>query len=88
MYINERVTQILGCGGLLYVDKVRGIENVLNCSSNSRSAVFIDPSNYCDQVREILDNYQYYEPIKERGLELAKNKFTWDNWANTVSSNI
>jgi len=88
MYINERVTQILGCGGLLYMDKVRGIEKVLNCSSNYQTAIFIDPLNYCEQVKEILCNYKYYEDIKKGGLVLAKDRFTWDHWANVVSEKI
>jgi spore maturation protein CgeB len=88
LYINERVTQILGSKGLLLVDKVRGIEEVLEQTEEQPKAVVMKHDEYVDQIKHILSNYDDYKEIKERGYEKAMRSFTWDNWANTVGASI
>ena len=88
MYINERVTQILGSQGLLLVDHVKGIEKVLE---PNQECIIMDMRSIdlmADQIKNILDNYSEYEYIKEKGYQKALEKLTWDSWANTILSNI
>ena len=78
MYINERVTQILGSGGLLYVDKTRNMDKLLT----DKECVLIDKNNFVQQVQDILNNYEQYQEIKSKGYEKAMKTFTWDVWAD------
>lgn len=81
-YLNERVIDILGSGGLLLVDKTNGIEEVIG-----GACIFIDKRNYIDQIVSILNNYDNYSNIKQFGYELGKN-YTWDKWASCIYNNI
>ena len=84
-YINERVTQILGSKGLLYVDYVNGMQNVLNLE---KECVLINPVDIGNQVKYILENYDKYTEIKELGYQKAISNFTWDNWADIMCKKI
>jgi len=89
MYINERVTQILGSGGLLMVDYVNGIDKVLwGDDVSKKSAIIIDPMGFSNQIKDILGNYEKFEEIKKNGYEKAMNCFTWDNWAKIIIDKI
>lgn len=87
-YINERVTQILGSGGLLYVDNVNGIGKVLDIENECVIMDNQDKYSYIDQIKNILSNYKDYEKIRENGNKKALESFTWDNWAKTISENL
>jgi len=84
-YINERVTQILGSKGLLYVDFVYGLETVLEVQ---KECCLIKPKEITNQIKDILNNYDKYKEIINQGHEKAINNFTWDNWADIISKNI
>lgn len=84
MYINERVAQVMGSGGLLLVDKVNGIEKLIP----DGCCVYMDTNDLPGQIRGILDNYENYGDIKNRGHEFAKSRLSWDNWAETVLAGI
>ena len=80
-YLNERALLILGSGGLLYVDKVDGIETILEPSVD---CVIIDKDNYLEQIRTILNNYDDYYMVRYNGH--AKSiEYTWDKWANKIN---
>ena len=83
-YLNERTILILGSGGLLYIDKVDGIETILESNIN---CVIIDKNNYLMQIRNILDNYDKYYAIRHNG-HIKSKEFTWDKWALNVASQI
>lgn len=86
-YINERVTQILGSGGLLLVDNVSGIRDMF---SNAECLVMdsLRKEDITNQVKNIIENYAQYEDVKKRGYEKAKRELTWNNWAEKVINNI
>ena len=85
LYINERVTQVLGSGGLLMVDYVNGIEQVLwDNDIEKKSAIIIDPMRFANQIKDVLDNYEDFEEMKKNGYEKAMDCLTWDNWAEII----
>lgn len=90
-YFNERVGTILSSGGLLFCDKVDGIDKVL---TNEENCIFIDPNNYVNQVKDILANYDIndnnnkYEIIKQNGIKIAKLKFSPSKWTQFIDSKI
>ena len=53
-YCNERVGTILSSGGLLFCDKVNGINEIL---TDGYDCILIDPENYISQIKNILNNY-------------------------------
>jgi len=80
-YINERCILIAGCGGLLYVDPVKGIEEIFQ---NNVNCVHIDKNNYLSQISSILHNYSKYYKIRHNIYNTSKN-FTYDKWAEKIS---
>lgn len=81
-YLNERSIDILGSGGLLFIDKPTDIESVLeNC------CVFINKENYIEQIVDILKNYENYNIIKQNAYEKSK-LYTWDKWASFICENV
>lgn len=84
MYINERVSQILGSGGLLLVDKVNGIDKLLP----ENSCVYFDSKSWPHQIKEILNNYDKYEETKKIGYDFAIKNLSWDCWADKIISGI
>lgn len=85
LYCNERVATILHSGGLLFVDKVDGIENIL---TDKHDCVFIDPNNYIEQIKDILSNYNNYKGIKENAVITANKKFNVETWAKKIDMEI
>jgi hypothetical protein len=81
-YLNERTWMILGSGGLLYIDKIKGIhEN--NILEDNKDCVIIDKENYIEQIRKILDNYNDYYRIRHYGF-MKSHDHTWDKWAEFI----
>jgi len=85
MYINERVCQILGSGGLLFIDNVAGLDKIID---RKTECVVIDETNILAQIHSILDNYAYYEVVKKYGRQHALATMTWDGWADIVHQGI
>jgi len=88
MYINERVSQILGSGGLLLVDNVEGIENVLDINSECFVYDKKDVKTVIDKIKEILLNEERAKEVSNNGYKKAICNFTWDNWARNVMKGI
>lgn len=88
-YINERVCQILGSGGLLYIDNVGGLSELLDTSSD---CIIIDENNYCDQLNTILDTYKnnpdHITSIRAAGYDIALNSLQWKNWADVIITHL
>lgn len=85
MYTNERVSQILGCSGLLYMEHINGIEEVL---IPGEDFVVIDCDNIMGQIKDILNNYDDYQIVKENGYKKGMQFFQWSRWADIVYWNL
>lgn len=83
-YINERVFLVLACGGLLLVDPVKGIDQNFK---DGESCVYLDKDNYLQQVKDILDNYDNYQQIKESGYNIVQ-QFNYDEWAKFIHNKL
>ena len=84
-YCNERVGTILSSGGLLFCDKVDGIETIL---TDGFDCILIDEKNYIKQIKDILSNYSMYEKIKLNAIQTAKNKFSPKKWSEFIDNKI
>lgn len=82
-YLNERTFMILGSGGLLYVDPVYGIHDVVK----QNECVIID-KDYINQIVNILDNYDDYYIIRHNGYKRAIKEHTWLDWAAFIKNKI
>lgn len=83
-YLNERVFLVMGSGGLLLVDPLPGVEDIL---INGINCIFINQAKICQQIKSIIDNYAHYQKIKQNAYETAKN-YTWDDWAMRLEEKL
>jgi hypothetical protein len=83
-YLNERVFMIMGSGGLLMVDPVPGVDDIL---VNGENCMMMNQNRIVRQIKSILSNYQYYHRIKQNGYTTAK-KYTWDDWGMRIEEKI
>jgi len=84
MYINERVSLILGSSGLLYVDNIKDL-----FVQNNKECIIIDQKDYLNQITQILQNYDDMYLIRYNGHQKSKS-LTWSKWSDIISkySNI
>ncbi|QKF94561.1 hypothetical protein QKU48_gp1103 [Fadolivirus algeromassiliense] len=83
-YLNERAILILGSGGLLYVDRVDGLDQLIEVN---KECVIIDKNNYIQQIRYILDNYDKYYLVRHNGNNKSR-LLTWNIWASKIHNCI
>lgn len=83
-YLNERTVLILASGGLLYIDKINELEQVLDINNE---CIVIDKNDYIQQITNILHNYEKYYIFRSNG-RLRVKKLTWDDWATFIYENI
>lgn len=83
-YVNQRVTEVLASGGLLLVDD--SAEGPLTDMEDCVILRDLEPDAIVAKVKEILENYEYYEPIRKRGLELVQRAFSSRELALRVAS--
>jgi hypothetical protein len=76
-YLNERIFLILASGGLLLVDPIPGVDDIL---VNGYNCIFIEENKIVSQIKHILKNNAYYDKIRLNAYKTAK-KYTWDDWA-------
>jgi glycosyltransferase involved in cell wall biosynthesis len=74
LYLNERFTTVLGSGGFMLTDRVRGIEELLE--EQPGFVVYDDLEDLKDKVRFYLRNDTPRRAITRAGLALAKSRFT------------
>jgi len=84
-YINERTCQILGSKGLLYISNQKDLDQLLDPSLH---CVVINEADHVNQIKEILNNYDSYEAIKQKGYEHALSHMKWDHWGQTLTEGI
>ena len=80
-YINERCVLITGSGGLLFVDDVKGIEDVF---VPDNECVIIKKDGYINQIKDLLKDKKRCEEIKENGQLKSLNNYTWSHWAKKI----
>lgn len=85
-YFNERTFTILGSGGLLLIDNIPGLSKILTPGVNCVALNDSDPKKICDQMYDILINYDKYYSIRKAGIETANRFFTYDIWTDAVLS--
>lgn len=83
-YLNERVITVMGSGGLLYVDKVDGFDQIITPNTE---CIIIDKEQYLNQIVNILENYNNYYIVRYNAYQKSK-LFTWDVWANNMVKNL
>lgn len=83
-YLNERVFLILGSGGLLLIDPLPGVEDIL---VNGENCLMIDQTRILRQIKLILSNYEYYHKVKQNAYKTASS-YTWDEWGMRVEEKI
>lgn len=83
-YLNERVFLIMASGGLLLIDPVPGVDNVL---VNGVNCVMINQNRICSQIKSILENYPHYEKVKHKAYESVQN-YTWDDWGYRLEEKL
>ncbi|CAH6421086.1 Hypothetical protein KVN_LOCUS128 [uncultured virus] len=84
LFISDTVFKIIGCGGLLLVDKQKNINEIFTDKIN---CIFLDEKNYLNQIDEILTNYEKYNIIKQNGFNLSK-KYTLELWLQKIIISI
>ena len=82
-YLNERSILILGSGGLLYVDPVKGIDQILDTHNE---CVILKKDHIIEQITSILSNYDDYYKVRYNGY-LKSKMYTWDQWAKNLYDN-
>lgn len=84
-YINERTCQIMGSGGLLLIDDINRLDELMD---RYKDCVILNEVNPVQQIRYILDNYDNYTQVRKNGYEHAMKNLTWDTWAEIVNGGI
>lgn len=87
-YLNERVFTILGSKGLLLTDKMKGMRRHLIADVDCVVMENGDPQAICDQVYDIITNYDRYEKIRENGHRKALNNYTYQHMGNTIIDGV
>ena len=76
-YFNERTFQILGCQGLLFMDRVPGAETVFQ---ENKHVVFYDSlENLYNKCKYYLGNPEEGKEIANSGYEEVLKNHTWDH---------
>jgi hypothetical protein len=86
-YFNERFILILASGGLLYVDKPKGIEDTIDIENE---CIIIDKDLYIKQIKNILDNYEKnnkYMEIREKGMKRSEG-WRWEEWGRNIINRL
>lgn len=83
-YLNERAILIAGSGGLLYIDPIKGLDEIFAINVD---CVTINKDDFMNQIVDILNNYDQYYDIRYNIYKKSK-MYTWDNWAQNIHNNF
>lgn len=78
--INDTVMTILGTGSILFIDKIKDINNIL---TNNVNCIMMEKDNYVDQIDEVLNKYSSYDFMKENAVNISF-KYTWEIWTKQI----
>lgn len=83
-YLNERTVMIIGSGGLLLIDDIYGLDQLID---KNNDCVILHKDNYINQIVNILDNYDEYID-KRINIYKKRDQFTWKKWAQVINIEI
>jgi len=73
-YLSRRDILVIGSGGLLLTDKVKGIEKM-----SGGCVAFEGINDLGNKIKDILVDYKKYEHVKQKGHSFSE-MFTWSKW--------
>jgi len=88
LYLNERVGQILGSGGLLMIDPVNGVEEIFKVGEECMVLDCNSDDDLKNQITDILERDDHYDTVRENGRRKGLEMMTWAVWANTILNNV
>ncbi len=74
LYLNERFTNVLGCGGFMLVDAVAGLESLQD--GGEAFVIYRSLEDLQEKVRYFLAHETERRAIADRGLALARGMFS------------
>ena len=77
---NKQLFSMLGSGGIVFIDKVKDIEKIVE---HQKNCIIMEKDNYIKQIDTILQNYEKYKYIKNNAVVLANN-YNWDIWVKKI----
>lgn len=86
LYLNERTFMILGSGGLLFIDNVAGLNEILDVN-NECIVLNKDKDSYVEQIVNVLQTYDKFYYMRHKGYNKSK-MYTWDMWASFILSKL
>lgn len=81
-YSSDRMFRILGSGAFCLTHRFPDIEK--DFKIGEEVVVFDSLEDLCNKIRYYLSNEKEREIIAMRGCALARNKYTWDNFAENL----
>lgn len=81
-YSSDRMFRILGSGAFCLTHRFPDIEK--DFKIDEEVVVFDSLEDLCNKIRYYLANEKEREIIAMRGCALARNKYTWDNFAENL----
>ena len=82
-YFSERVPQILGSKGLLMTNSQ--LSYILK---KDIDYIQINKENFLDEIKNILNNNNKYNYIRQNGYEKALKYYKWDKWAEIINNTL
>eukprot|EP00466_Bigelowiella_natans_P005334 jgi/Bigna1/136851/aug1.36_g11559 len=80
-YLNERVAQVLACGGLLLTDQVAGSESFLR---PGRNCILMDLRSLDRQLESLVQSPRSYDPVRKAARETAEERFSAKGFAQKL----
>jgi hypothetical protein len=80
-YCNERVSQILCAGGVMFIDQIKGNEDKLKHNEN---CIVINRHSFVQQMKHVLDDTPLRMRIRQNALQTGKDHFTIHAWAKVM----
>jgi hypothetical protein len=80
-YVNTRSIQILAAGGLLVVDPVPGIADILQ---PDEECILLDITNPIEQLEKLLTHSDRLTTIARAGHLRVSRNYTWDHWVQQI----
>lgn len=80
-YLNSRCIQILAAGGLLAIDPVPGIGDLL---IPDQECILLNPNDPINQLEHLLIDPQRLSMIALQGQRRAFKDYTWEQWSQHI----
>jgi hypothetical protein len=80
-YFNTRSIQILAAGGLLAIDPVPGIHDIL---VPDQECILLNLTDPIEQLEKLITKSDHLSDIARRGYQRVGRDYTWDHWAQLI----